>query len=159
RQALTNPPPVVREVVAATWAFRAKGEREAEDRFLRLAGALGRVRAHETVRVLALRASSDEARHATLCTRLARAYGANIDEPPRESLPVDTEGLGAEDATLTEVVSLCCIAETLSVAALGAILEVTLAEDIQEVVRAILKDEVSHARLGWAHLAAELKVG
>src|SRR5204863_7468128 len=52
-----------------------------------------------------------------------------------------------------------CIAETLSVGALGRILEVTRAKDIQDVVRSILKDEVAHARLGWAHLAAEIKLG
>jgi hypothetical protein len=79
--------------------------------------------------------------------------------PPVESLPVDREGLSLEDATLTEVVSLCCIAETLSVAALGAILDVTTARDIQEVVRAILKDETSHAKLGWAHLATQREAG
>jgi hypothetical protein len=145
--------------VAATWAFRAKGEREAEDRFRRLAQTLVRIDAHETVQRLALEASSDERRHATLCADLARAYGQTIDTPPMESLPVDRAGMSVEDATLVEMVSLSCVAETLSVAALGAILEVTVATDIQDVVRSILKDETSHAKLGWAHLAAERERG
>jgi hypothetical protein len=67
--------------------------------------------------------------------------------------------MGLDYATLTEVVSLGCIAETLSVAALGAILDVTIAPDVRDVVRSILKDETSHAKLGWAHLAAERNAG
>jgi hypothetical protein len=154
-----TPSSLVREAVAATWAFRAKGEREAEDRFRRLARTLAELHAHETVQRLALSASADEERHAALCVDLVRAYGGSMEMPPVESLPVDREGMSLEDATLTEVVSLCCIAETLSVAALGAILEVTVATDIHDVVHAILKDETSHAKLGWAHLASERKAG
>jgi hypothetical protein len=94
-----------------------------------------------------------------LCANLARAYGETIDVPPTESLPVDRAGMSLEEATLVEIMSLCCIAETLSVAALGAILEVTVATDIRDVVQSILKDEASHAKLGWAHLAAERERG
>jgi hypothetical protein len=57
------------------------------------------------------------------------------------------------------VVSLCCMAETLSVAALGAIFDVTVATDIRDVVHEILRDETSHAKLGWAHLATERAAG
>jgi hypothetical protein len=63
------------------------------------------------------------------------------------------------ERTLAEVVSLCCVAETLSVASLGAIYDVTRAEDVRSVVHSILKDEVTHARLGWAHLGAERERG
>ena len=68
--------------MATAWALRARSEREAEARFLGLARALGRAGAPEEVQALALRASVDEARHVTLCARLARTYGARSKPAP-----------------------------------------------------------------------------
>ena len=158
RQALT-PTPAVREAVAGTWAFRATGEREAEDRFRRLARTLDRLGADESVRAMAHEAADDERRHSHLCAELAFSYGVTVELGARVSTPVGAPGLGLAACTLAEVVSLCCIAETLSVAALGKIREATVASDISTVVHELLKDEVKHARLGWAHLRVEVERG
>jgi hypothetical protein len=149
----------VRSAVAATWAFRARGEREAEDRFRRLGETLRRLGADDAVQRLVLKAAEDERRHADLCCRLSATYGLRVETSREESRPVGAVGMSARDATLAEMVSLGCVAETLSVAALGAIRDVTLAEDIRAVVHEILKDEIDHAKVGWAHLGAERQRG
>jgi hypothetical protein len=149
----------VRCAVAATWAFRARGEREAEDRFRRLGETLRRLGADDTALRLVGKAEEDERRHAALCGRLSATYGLEVETSAQESRPVGAVGMSVRDATLTEMVSLCCVAETLSVAALGAIHDVTRADDIRAVVHEILKDEIDHARVGWAHLGAERQRG
>jgi hypothetical protein len=151
--------PLVREAIGATWALRARAEREAEGRFAMLARALGRARAPGEVQGLALRASVDESRHVSLCSRVARTYGAHVDAPGPLRASAITQGLTAEGAALAEVVSLCCIAETLSVAAFGAILESAGPRDIRDVAQSILHDEAFHAEIGWTHLAAEVALG
>jgi hypothetical protein len=56
---------------------------------------------------------------------------------------------------LYEVVALSCITETLSAALLGAMVEQATDARVRETVHRVLRDEVEHSRLGWAHLALE----
>lgn len=156
RQAL-KPSEPLREVLAETWAFRAHGELEAADRFQRLARTLGKADAR--VCAMASEAAEDERRHAVLCAELACYFGAKVELCPENSVPVGYTELDTAECTLAEVVSLSCIAESLSVAALTTIRECAVATDVRDVVHEILKDEVKHARLGWAHLFAESRRG
>ena len=111
------------------------------------------------MQALALRASVDEARHVAMCARLARTYGARVqvDAPPTSEL--EPQELSLEDATLAEIVSLCCIGETLSAAAFGAILESAEPREIRDVAQSIVHDEALHAELGWSHLEAQVALG
>jgi hypothetical protein len=158
RQADT-PTRLVREAIAATWTRRARGEREAEVHFMGLARALGRAGAPSDLQALALRASIDESRHVTLCAKLARAYGAHVDAPLRAHVAFEMRKTTAEGAALEELVALCCVGETLSVAAFGAILESAGPKEVRDVVKSILHDESFHAELGWTHLGKELALG
>src|SRR5262249_12000176 len=63
--------------------------------------------------------------------------------------------LGPRDGALYEIISACCITETESVATLTTLLAVPMRADVEQTVRAIARDEVRHAKLGWAHLARE----
>jgi hypothetical protein len=63
------------------------------------------------------------------------------------------------DRLLWEVVAACCIGETMNTSLLVRCLEVAKHEEIRSVLRELTKDEVNHARLGWAHLAAERAAG
>jgi hypothetical protein len=53
------------------------------------------------------------------------------------------------------MVSVCCIAETMNTSLMTRCLEVAKDDEIRTTLRELLRDEVRHARLGWAHLAAE----
>lgn len=155
------PPPaglddVTRGRIAAAWAFRAASEQEAEGRSLRLAAELAETGAAPVVVAMGARAAEDERRHARLCADVAARYGA--PPPPRdrvEARPIGPPHYALRDRVLYEVVSFCCINETINASLLARTLEVARDGVIRDAVRRILKDEVDHGRLGWAHLAEQ----
>jgi hypothetical protein len=67
--------------------------------------------------------------------------------------------MAPRDRLLWELVSVCCVSETMNVALLTRCLEVAKDEEIRSTLHELLKDEVRHSRLGWAHLAAERAAG
>jgi hypothetical protein len=62
-------------------------------------------------------------------------------------------GQNRREALLFELVALSCVAETLSTALLGVLVERATDSEARQTLREILRDEVHHARLGWAYLA------
>jgi hypothetical protein len=151
---------IVRERVAATWAFRTRAEIEATARFARMANDLAEVGASEVVVQGAADASADELRHRDLCARLAAKWGepnAVNHEPPKTR--IGRSEMDPRDRLLWEVVAVCCLAETLNTALMTRCMEVARDEDIRSTLHELLQDEVRHARLGWAHLAAERAQG
>jgi hypothetical protein len=142
--------------IAGIWAFRVRSEEEAAARFARLASRLGEVGASTTVIDMAARAASDEARHAELCRDLVRHFGHQPPAAPNHVVSeVAPSVLGARERVLYEVVSLSCITETLSAAFLGAMVERAQDARVRTTVHEILRDEIEHGRLGWAHLSLE----
>jgi hypothetical protein len=145
-----------RALIAETWMFRAHAERLATLRFRRLARELRETGASSVVIEMAESAVDDEIRHAELCATLAQVYGgegaahACDMKPPR---PLGPDGLSQEDRVLFEVMAFCCFTETINTAMLVETVKQTQVPGIRAVAQEILKDEVSHSRLGWAHLA------
>lgn len=105
-------------------------------------------------------AASDEARHRDLCARLAAKFGDTVSiEHVAPKIRIGRPDMELRDRLLWEMVSVCCIAETMNTSLMTRCLEVTKDEEIRTTLRELLKDEVKHARLGWAHLAAERSFG
>jgi hypothetical protein len=149
-----------RLAVASTWAYRAHAEEESRLRFQRLAGQLEEIHAEQVVTEMARRAAADEQRHALLCARVAAAYGGDPQvRPPPEAREVAPASHPLADRILYEIVAFCCIAETMNAALLTTTLERARAPEIRDAVHELLRDEVMHSRLGWAHLAAERAQG
>jgi hypothetical protein len=144
----------VRRLAGAAWAFRARVERQASSRFVRLAAAILAFDPGSPVVALLRRAATDEDRHAALCAGLAAAYGAPAGGTPVDSC-VAPRGFGARDAALYEMVAACCITETESVATLATLLTGAAEPRVRSVVHEIARDEVLHGQMGWAHLARE----
>ncbi len=144
----------IRRAAGDAWAFRNRVEQEAARRFARLAGAISGFDADSPVPDLLRRASEDEARHAELCSTLARSYGHSA-AGPGEDAPIAPAGLDPRAAALYEMVAACCITETESVATLTSLLGETVEPAVEKVLREIARDEVAHGRMGWAHLARE----
>ncbi len=141
---------------AALWAFRAGVEQQAARRFERLAQALEETGADDVVVGMARRASDDEVRHHHLCVELARELGATR-MPQMDDEPAAVH-LGREcprERLLAEVVAMSCVTESLSAALLLQMRAQAVEGRVRDVVHEVLRDEVDHARLGWAHLAAE----
>jgi HEAT repeat protein len=149
-------PEPVRRFVADAWTFRRQVELEAALRFARLAERLAQLGSPEPVVALARRAADDEQRHARLCEALARDYGqTQLPEAPTDAPEVAPPGLPPRERVLYEVVAACCITETESTAVLTTLLAPGSDERVGAVLRELLRDEVAHSRLGWAHLARE----
>jgi hypothetical protein len=156
----TSSSDIIRARVVATWAFRTRAEIEATARFARMSEELAEIGASEVVVRGAAEASKDEARHRDLCAVLAAKWGESnaLDHvPPRTR--VGRSDMDPRDRLLWEMVAVCCISETMNTALLGRCLEVAKDPDIRSTLHDLLKDEVRHARLGWAHLAAERSQG
>ncbi len=147
---------IVRARVAATWAFRTRAEIEATARFARMAAELAEIGASPVVVDGAAAASADELRHRDLCARLAARWGepnALSHEPPRNR--IGRSDMDPRDRLLWEMVAVCCISETMNTSLMTRCMEVVRDEEIRSTLHELLEDEVRHARLGWAHLAAE----
>jgi hypothetical protein len=153
-------PDAVRARVQATWAFRARAEVEAQARFARMATELPGAGATPLVVQGALDAAADEARHHILCLRLAEKWGdttARHHVAPRER--IGRSDMEPRDRLLWELVAVCCLSETMNTALMTRCMEVTTEPEIRSTLHELLRDEVRHARLGWAHLAAERASG
>jgi len=147
-------PPAVRALAAEAWAFRWRVECEAEVRFDRLARRLEGLGRPPALVELARRASADERRHAAHCARLAAALGSPAPESPPPAPPaVAPAGLPEEEAVTYELTAASCLAESLSVAVLTALLPEARHPELRAVLHELAEDEVGHARLGWANLA------
>jgi hypothetical protein len=144
----------LRRRIGDAWAFRARVEREAARRFSRLASAIGTLDPTSPVVAMMAGAAEDEIRHAALCAELSARYGvpAGADDPGDEIAP---RHLGRREAILYEVVAACCITETESVATVTSLLAEPSEPRVREVLHEIARDEVSHSRMGWAHLARQ----
>ncbi len=148
-----------RLIAAEAWTFRWKVELEAEIRFARMARRLAAGGALPAVVDLATRASSDERRHAALCADFAQAFGADLIAGDIQAPEISPPGLDDRQSLLYEVVAACCITETESASVLSTLLHSVQGGRMQEVLRELLRDEVNHSRLGWAHLAHERSRG
>jgi hypothetical protein len=148
--------PRERAALAGVWAFRARSEREAEARFRRLTRQLAAEGAEPVVVGLARRATHDERRHARICTRMAARYGhrEHPDDPP-SAKEIGPASLSPRDRLLFEVVAFCAITESINAALMTETWRAARVPAVRAAVHVILRDEVAHSRLGWAHLAAE----
>jgi rubrerythrin len=137
------------------WAFRFRVEVEACLRFQSLARRVEAFDADSPVVALLREAASDERRHVELCRALAIELGATALVEPTALQQIAPSRLSERDRVLYEIISACCVTETESVATLTTLLSHPMRPDVEQTVRAIARDEVRHARLGWAHLARE----
>ncbi|MBA3394131.1 MAG: hypothetical protein H0T89_15900, partial [Deltaproteobacteria bacterium] len=75
-------------------------------------------------------------------------------EPPH-ALALGSPGLARRDRTLYAAVAIGCVTESLSCALLLELRAAATHPVVAATVDEILRDEIEHARIGWALLAAE----
>ncbi len=148
---------VVREesrvVAGKAWAFRNWVERDAQARFARLAGRLERIGTPASLIAKTHEASKDEGRHAELCAELADHYKRPLlpmSDAPSEIAP---PRLTSRKRALYEVAAFC-LSETESSVMLVTLIQNVRGVKMRRLLRELSKDEVAHARLGWAILAS-----
>jgi len=144
-----------RQKLSDAWAHRAQAERQVGFAFQYFAQALARS-AHSSVLALLQTAYEDELRHATLCEELAYAYAdsrqVTIPEPTAFAWPLYE---GVPEAMLPDLhlIATCVFNETVAVCWLRRCLRLSRTHLARLANRIHLRDEVRHARAGWAHLA------
>lgn len=137
----------------ATWRARMVNEHISARVFAALvpqmmaAGVAAR-HLHEVARFV-----QEELRHGVQCASVVHALGgdASAELPPLAAVPThdDAEPL---EALLRNLITICCLHETVAVALIDAEWQRSGPPELQETLRAILADEVGHARFGWALL-------
>lgn len=142
--------------LARHWRRRARSETTVGVAFGLMVPLLQEARAHPEVIALMSRSSDDERRHAEICLALAKRYaGSEIDALPPQATTLPRFGTRDERLELALLVSgTCCINETLGTAWLELALGSANTKLTRAAHRAHLRDEIDHARLGWAHLAS-----
>jgi hypothetical protein len=143
-----------RRVLAERWASRAANEQRTSTTFAELRRGLVLLGAPDDLVGRAERAVEDEVRHAAICRHVASRYaGSPIAESPVESTaPPRFAGASEREARVLHVVLHACLNEGFAVAYLGACLSAATAPLAHAAVRELIRDEVQHARLGWAFL-------
>ncbi len=145
-----------RDLAGRVWAHRAAAERVSSARYRRLAAGLSRCGVPATLVERAETAAVDEARHAELCAAMAEELGAAVPE----ALPTPTwRPLRGREDTLREAVGFCALAESMNATLMAVALRRTTHASTAGLLRALLADEVQHARLGWAILTYESSRG
>lgn len=139
-----------RKLAVETWRGRMVNEHASAQVFAGLLPQLMRaeIDAERQAEVTAMIA--EELEHARLCAGVVAALG----ERPVGELPEIRPLPAHEDATplealLRNVLSICCLSETVAVALIDAERLQLDGSVLSDVLRKILADEVGHARFGW----------
>lgn len=137
------------------WADRAKNERSTSVVFAHIERALGALDAPRALRDVAHAAIDDETRHGDICDYCAEQY-AGHERVPRSGLAPPAPrfaGCNEHESSVLFLILHCCLNEGIAAAYLRAGLERATTELVRAALRTILRDEIRHARLGWAFLA------
>ncbi|HSO31211.1 MAG TPA: hypothetical protein VLT33_01810 [Labilithrix sp.] len=145
-----------REMVGLQWQERATAELRVASMFATMAREIFETGADPVVVRLVARAVSDEVRHAEVCRALARRYLArDVAWPPPGPVPLPFHEPASEALRPTlHLTAMCCINETIASAWLERSLSDATVPLARAALRALLADDIDHARIGWAHLAS-----
>ncbi len=148
-------PDSLRAAIAKHWTRRVTSELQVSRAFAALVPRLRALQADTTVVSMMERAATEEIAHAELCLHLAEVYaGAPVTMP---DVPFAMPHFGFDDERLEvalHVTGLCCVNETLATAYLERCLSLARAPVAVAANRMHLREEIDHARLGWAHLSS-----
>lgn len=146
-----------RWALARHWRRRSRSEARIGLVFAQMVPLLERAGAHPAVLELLQVASDDERRHGDICLCIAEHYAGEHLEP-LELGDTPLPRFGADDERLEAALLLagtCCINETLATVWLELSVAAASAPLARAAHRAHLRDEIDHARIGWAHLGSD----
>lgn len=143
-----------RQCLHAYWVDRAEGELTTALTFEFMLDDLRAENAPQELLQMASQALEDEHRHVDWCLRWARAVLAEAPAEPKlgGTRPLAFEGASSHDNRLLRTVFGCCFSETVAVHVLRASHAHITLESVRRLNLEHMKEEVPHARLGWALL-------
>lgn len=147
-----------RTAIAGHWGRRARAELQVGRAFAAMIPVLREHRATDAVIDRLKSGAEEEERHSELCLRLANTYAEGLVQRPQvDSVVLPRFDVGDESLECTLLVAgMCCINETIATAWISSCLSAAEAPLAVAANRFHLRDEIEHARLGWAHLASTI---
>ena len=138
----------------ATWHARMVNEYSSAAVFDGLAAQMRALSLDEDLVAECRGFAAEERRHGVLCGAVVEALGgeALARYPHREPYPAHVDAAPLE-ALLRNVLSICCLSETVAVALIGAERLEMRDGSLKELLTRIYADEVGHARFGWRLVA------
>lgn len=145
-----------RIAIGKKWESRIHSELAVGLSFDHLTHQLAAVGADSQVIALARRSAVEEQAHGKLCQQMAARYlGQDVAFPSLDNWrPISFGHNDAGTEALFHAVGQCCISETIAVAYLKLSLDLCTDPVARRANQYHLREEISHARIGWAHLAS-----
>lgn len=144
--------PALREAAIATWRGRMVNEHGSARVFEGLARQL-EAAGHGELAAEVETFAVEERRHGVLCGAVVEALGG---EAVAEILPGETfpehDDVTALEGALRNMLSICCLSETVAVALIGAERIEMPEGELRDLLTRIWSDEVGHSRFGWRTL-------
>src|SRR5204863_6003737 len=99
--------------------------------------------------------AAEERRHGVLCGAVVEALGgeALAEIPDGEEYPAHEDAVTPLEAALRNMLSICCLSETVAVSLIGAERIEMPEGELRDLLTKIFADEVGHSRFGWRTLA------
>jgi len=134
------------------WVDRARGELTTALTFEFMLADLETEAAPRELLALARTAIADEHRHVDWCLRWARLVDPTLPAEPELSgtRPLELDGASAHDNRILRTVFGCCFSETVAIHVLRASHARITLPSVRRLNQEHMKEEVGHARLGWA---------
>jgi len=146
-----------RAMAARTWRGRMVNEHISAQVFASLVPQMMKAAAPPSLQAAVPKMIADEYRHAEMCAGVVAALGHRPVAPLPEIAKVpEHEDVGPLEAVVRNVLSVCCMSETVAVSVIRAEQAELQGTVLGEVLDQILADEVNHARFGWAFLGIML---
>ncbi len=144
--------PHLRQAAIATWRARMVNEHGSARVFEGLARQMARAKLPEHTEAAAF--AGEERRHGVLCGAVVEALGgeAIAEVPVARRYPAHRDAATPVEATVRNLLSVCCLSETVAVALIGAERLEMPEGELRALLGRIYADEVGHARFGWRML-------
>lgn len=148
-----DPPGDLTPAVIATWRGRMINEHGSSYVFAQLATQLAAIGLADEADEVE-RFAAEEREHGALCGAVVEAAGGEARAPalPIRELPAHADTT-PRAAALRNIISICCMSETVAVSLIGAERLEMPPGPLRELLTKIWSDEVGHARFGWRLLA------
>ncbi len=145
--------PDLRESAIATWRGRMINEHGSARVFEGLAKQFAAAGMYDVVEEVTAFAA-EERRHGVLCGAVVEALGgeARAEIAEGEDYPLHEDASPLE-AALRNMLSICCLSETVAVALIGAERLEMPDSELRTLLTGIWSDEVGHSRFGWRTIA------
>jgi hypothetical protein len=148
--------PSLARALTQIWWMQAATELRVATSFAVVHEALDTLGAEPSLVTLAARAVDDEHRHRALCLTLAERYAGRALEPPPAlppQRPAHALASSEDERRVLFVIGQCALNETFASAYLTTAHRGATSPLARAALNELLRDEIDHARLGWAYLS------